>query len=63
LAREGSVGRRRRISCPYPGAALFLLSKDGLAPVALEETEHFRLIREFCMAPATFIDSALAEDE
>jgi len=46
----------------YPGARLFLLSKYGLDPVSLEQTEHFRLIQEFCANPAAFVDSALDED-
>ncbi|MGQ0444197.1 MAG: AAA family ATPase [Beijerinckiaceae bacterium] len=46
----------------YPGARLLLLSKYGLDPVRLESTEHFKLIQEFCANPATFIDTALADD-
>ena len=43
----------------YPGAQLRLLTKDGLAPVSLEETEHFRLTRDFCLDPAAFVEAAL----
>ena len=43
----------------YPGARLLLLSKYGLDPVSLEQTEHFRLIREFCANPTAFVESAL----
>ena len=43
----------------YPGARLLHLSKYGLAPVTVEETEHYRLMREFCADPATFLDSML----
>ena len=43
----------------YPGAALLRLSASGLAPVALEETEHFRLLREFCADPRAFVAAAL----
>ncbi len=46
----------------YPGAQLLLLSKNGLEPVSLEETEHFRLTQEFCTDPAAFVDQALGED-
>ena len=46
----------------YPGAQLLLLSKHGLDPVSIEQTEHFKLIREFCMNPVAFVDSALDED-
>jgi predicted ATPase len=46
----------------YPGARLLLLSKYGLDPVSLEQTEHFKLTQEFCTNPTTFVDSALDED-
>jgi predicted ATPase len=46
----------------YPGARLLLLSKYGLDPVSIEQTEHFRLIREFCTNPAAFVDSALDDE-
>lgn len=45
----------------YPGADLQRLSKYGLEPVALRDTEHFRVLREFCSAPEVFIDSVLDE--
>ena len=45
----------------YPGAQLLLLTKYGLDPVSLDQTEHFRLTREFCMDPAAFVESALDE--
>ena len=45
----------------YPGARLLRLSKYGLDPIAIEETDHYRLMREFCVDPATFIDSVLAD--
>lgn len=46
----------------YPGARLLLLSKYGLDPVSLEQTEHFKLTREFCANPTAFVKSALDED-
>jgi predicted ATPase len=46
----------------YPSARLLLLSKYGLDPVSLEQTEHFRLIQEFCTNPEAFVDSALRKD-
>lgn len=45
----------------YPGAALLRLSKYGLEPVSVDETDHYRLMREFCADPATFIDTALMD--
>ena len=45
----------------YPGAQLLRLSKYGLDAVGLKETDHYRLMREFCADPATFIDTVLAD--
>jgi len=45
----------------YPNARLLRLSKYGLEPVTLEATEHFRLMREFCADPASFLETMLAE--
>lgn len=45
----------------YPQARLLRLSPAGLAPVALEDTEHYRMMREFWADPATFIESRLDE--
>jgi predicted ATPase len=45
----------------YPGARLLRLTKYGLEPVTLEETDHFRLIREFCADPAAFVETMTAE--
>ena len=46
----------------YPGAELLLLSKYGLEPIGLEQTDHFNLIREFCADPAGFVRAALDQD-
>jgi predicted ATPase len=43
----------------YPGARLLRLSKYGLDPVTVEETEHFRIMREFWTAPAEFMKTML----
>ncbi len=43
----------------YPGAALLGLTPDGLAPIALEDTAHFRLTREFILDPDTFLAERL----
>jgi predicted ATPase len=45
----------------YPGARLLRLSKYGLDPITIEETDHYRLLREFCADPETFVDSVLAD--
>jgi predicted ATPase len=41
----------------YPNATLLRLTKYGLEPVTLEETDHFRLMREFFQSPADFLGS------
>jgi len=46
----------------YPGARLLGLSKYGLEPITLEDTDHFRLTREFIADPRDFIQSALDAD-
>jgi predicted ATPase len=43
----------------YPGARLLRLSKAGLEPIAVEQTDHFRLMREFFAGPQAFIDMML----
>jgi predicted ATPase len=45
----------------YPEARLLRLSKYGLDPIRIEETDHYRLMREFCADPITFIDSVLTD--
>ena len=45
----------------YPGACLLRLSKYGLDPVTVEETDHYRLMREFWVDPAVFIATMLEE--
>jgi predicted ATPase len=44
----------------YPGARLLRLTKYALEPVRVEETDHFRLMREFCQDPAGFVEGAIA---
>lgn len=45
----------------YPGARLLGLTKYGLDPVTIEETQHFRIMREFCADPATFVETMMEE--
>jgi predicted ATPase len=44
-----------------PDAELLRLTSYGLEPVTLEETDHYRLWREFCSEPAGFIAAMLDE--
>jgi predicted ATPase len=45
----------------YPGARLLRLSKYGLEPVTVEDTDHYRLLREFWADPTVFIETMLEE--
>jgi predicted ATPase len=45
----------------YPGATLLRLSKYGLEPVKVKQTDHYKVMREFCEDPAGFVEAALAE--
>jgi predicted ATPase len=45
----------------YPNARLLELSKHGLEPVRVEDTSHYRLMREFWSDPANFIETMLEE--
>jgi predicted ATPase len=44
----------------YPNARLLRLTKHALEPVTVEETDHFRLMREFCLDPTGFVEGAIA---
>jgi predicted ATPase len=45
----------------YPGARLLRLSKYGLEPVTVEQTDHYKVMREFCADPTGFVEATLAE--
>lgn len=44
-----------------PEAGLLHMTRHGLESVTLDETDHFRLWREFCLAPTTFLDAMLED--
>jgi predicted ATPase len=41
----------------YPGARLLQMSKYGLEPVTVKQTDHFRVMREFCYNPKGFVEA------
>ena len=45
----------------YPNAQLLRLTKYGLEPVNVRDTDHYKVMREFCDDPKGFIDAAIAE--
>src|ERR1700755_1566485 len=45
----------------YPGARLLRLSKYGLEPVTVRDTDHYKVMREFCDDPARFVAVVIGE--
>ena len=45
----------------YPNARLLRLTKHGLEPVTVKETDHYKVMREFCDDPAGFVRAAIEE--
>jgi predicted ATPase len=45
----------------YPGARLLRLSNYGLEPVTVEQTDHYKVMREFCADPAGFVEAVIDE--
>jgi predicted ATPase len=45
----------------YPDARLLRLSKHGLETVSVEQTDHYKVMREFCADPAGFVQAAIEE--
>jgi predicted ATPase len=44
-----------------PNARLLRLSKYGLEPVTVEQTDHYKVTREFCDDPAGFVEAVIEE--
>ncbi len=44
-----------------PGAGFLRMGKYGLEPVLLEDTEHFRIMREFVSDRHAFVEAMLDE--
>ena len=45
----------------YPDARLLRLSKSGLEPVTVEQTDHYKVMREFYDDPAGFVEAVIEE--
>jgi predicted ATPase len=45
----------------YPGATLLRLTKRGLEPTRLEQTDHYKAMREFFEDPKGFVEAAFSE--
>jgi predicted ATPase len=45
----------------YSNARLLRLSKYGLEPVTVQQTDHYKVMREFCADPAGFVEAVVEE--
>src|SRR5215207_1546349 len=45
----------------YPNARLLRLTKYGLEPVSVKDTDHYKVMREFCADPAGFVEAVFEE--
>jgi predicted ATPase len=45
----------------YPGARLLRLTKYALEPVNVRDTDHYKIMREFCDDPAGFVEAVVEE--
>ncbi len=45
----------------YPNATLLRLTKHGLESTTVEETDHYKALREFCDDPKGFVEAAILE--
>jgi predicted ATPase len=45
----------------YPNARLLRLSKYGLDPVSVKDTDHYKVMREFCNDPTGFVEAVVEE--
>jgi len=47
----------------YPRAQLLQISSAGLTPIALEDTEHFKILSEFCQRPHRWVNEHLESED
>ena len=45
----------------YPNARLLRLTKYGLEPITVEQSDHFKTMREFFEDPRGFVEAAIGE--
>jgi predicted ATPase len=66
LARAGAqfiIATHSPILLAYPGALLYELTENGIATVQYEDTEHYRLTRDFLLHRDRFFHELFKEDE
>ncbi len=45
----------------YPDATLLRFTRDGLEPTTVEQTDHYKAMREFFDDPRGFVEAAIEE--
>ncbi|PTL83566.1 AAA family ATPase [Vitiosangium sp. GDMCC 1.1324] len=67
LARRKSsqliIATHSPILLAYPDARIYWLSKQGLAPIAYEDTEHYRLTRDFLLHRERYLRDLMSDDD
>ncbi len=64
LVEAGSqfaIATHSPILLAYPGARIYALDGDGLAPIGYDDTEHVRITRDFLNHPRAFLDRLFAK--
>lgn len=62
LVRQGSqflIATHSPILMAYPGATIYACTDSGISRVAYQDTEHFRITRDFLHAPEQFLHELL----
>lgn len=62
LVSHGSqfvVATHSPILMAYPDATIFACSPSGITPIAYQDTEHYRITRDFLSAPEQFLRELL----
>ncbi|MFH0301291.1 AAA family ATPase [Bradyrhizobium sp. 31Argb] len=60
LKRMDDIGHCQ-VLMAYPNATLLRLSKYDLEPTTVEQTDHYKVMREFYADPVSFVTAAIAE--
>jgi predicted ATPase len=66
VERTGSqlvIATHSPILMAYPGATIYHLGSEGIRPIAYEETEHFRITRDFLNGRDSFFRHLLKSDD
>ncbi len=56
---QAIIATHSPIIMALPGARLLQIDRSGLVPVRLEDTQHYRILREFILDPAGTVDAML----